>query len=78
MGESGCGKSTAARAVLQLVRPTSGSISFLDRDIASMRAGARRKMLRDAQVVFQDPYSSVNPRMTVHSLVSEPLRANRS
>ena len=76
VGESGCGKSTVARAVLQLVRPTAGSIRFMERDVAGLKGGARRKMLRDAQVVFQDPYSSLNPRMTVHSLVSEPLRAN--
>ncbi len=76
VGESGCGKSTVARAVLQLVRPTSGSIRFMDQDVAALKGGARRKMLRDAQVVFQDPYSSLNPRMTVHSLVAEPLRAN--
>ena len=76
VGESGCGKSTVARAVLQLVKPTLGTISFMGTDLAALRAGARRAMMRDAQVVFQDPYSSLNPRMTVHDLVAEPLRAN--
>jgi oligopeptide/dipeptide ABC transporter ATP-binding protein len=76
VGESGCGKSTVARAVLQLVKPTSGSIGFMGQDMAGLRGSARRAMLRDAQVVFQDPYSSLNPRMTVHNLVAEPLRAN--
>jgi oligopeptide/dipeptide ABC transporter ATP-binding protein len=76
VGESGCGKSTVARAVLQLVKPTAGSISFMDQDVAGLKGRARRAILRDAQVVFQDPYSSLNPRMTVHSLVAEPLRAN--
>jgi oligopeptide/dipeptide ABC transporter ATP-binding protein len=76
VGESGCGKSTVARAVLQLNRPTAGSVSFLDTDLSQVKGHARRAMLRDAQVVFQDPYSSLNPRMTVHDLVAEPLRAN--
>jgi len=76
VGESGCGKSTVARAVLQLVKPTHGAISFMGQDVAALKGRARRAMLRDAQVVFQDPYSSLNPRMTVHDLVAEPLRAN--
>jgi oligopeptide transport system ATP-binding protein len=76
VGESGCGKSTVARAVLQLVKPSSGSVRFMDQDVVGLKGSGRRAMLRDAQVVFQDPYSSLNPRMTVHDLVSEPLRAN--
>jgi oligopeptide/dipeptide ABC transporter ATP-binding protein len=75
VGESGCGKSTAARAVLQLVKPTSGAIRFLGQDLSGLGTRRRRKVMRDAQVVFQDPYSSLNPRMTVHDLVAEPLRA---
>lgn len=73
VGESGCGKTTVARAVLQLVKPTSGVIRFHDKDLSSMSARNRREVLRDVQVVFQDPYSSLNPRMTVHDLVAEPL-----
>jgi len=75
VGESGCGKSTAARAVLQLVKPTSGAIRFLDQDLSGLGSRQRREVMRDAQVVFQDPYSSLNPRMTVHDLVAEPLKA---
>jgi len=75
VGESGCGKSTAARAVLQLVKPTAGTIRFLGTDLTDLSSRQRRKVMRDAQVVFQDPYSSLNPRMTVHDLVAEPLRA---
>jgi oligopeptide transport system ATP-binding protein len=78
VGESGCGKSTAARAVLQLVKPTAGSIRFLGQDLSDLGTRQRRKVMRDAQVVFQDPYSSLNPRMTVHDLVAEPLRAQSS
>jgi oligopeptide/dipeptide ABC transporter ATP-binding protein len=75
VGESGCGKSTVARAILQLVKPTSGAIRFLDQDLMELKPSRRRAVMRDAQVVFQDPYSSLNPRMTVHDLVAEPLRA---
>jgi len=76
VGESGCGKSTVARAVLQLVKPTGGDIRFMDQDLLALSARMRRQLRRDAQVVFQDPYSSLNPRMTVHHLVAEPLRAS--
>jgi oligopeptide/dipeptide ABC transporter ATP-binding protein len=76
VGESGCGKTTVARAVLQLVKPTTGSVRFQERDLTTLKSRARRDMLRDAQVVFQDPYSSLNPRMTVHDLIAEPLRAH--
>ena len=75
VGESGCGKSTVARAILQLVKPTSGAIRFLDQPVMELKPSRRREVMRDAQVVFQDPYSSLNPRMTVHDLVAEPLRA---
>ena len=74
VGESGCGKSTVARALLQLVKTTSGSIRFQDKDLVALKNRERRAMLRDAQVVFQDPFSSLNPRMSVHDLVAEPLR----
>jgi oligopeptide transport system ATP-binding protein len=75
VGESGSGKTTVARAVLQLNKPTSGTIAFLGRDLATLRRGERRGHMRNAQVVFQDPYSSLSPRMTVHDIVAEPLRA---
>jgi peptide/nickel transport system ATP-binding protein/oligopeptide transport system ATP-binding protein len=75
VGESGCGKSTVARAVLQLVEPTGGTIRFMGTDLIGLKRRRRREALSEAQVVFQDPYSSLNPRMTVHDLVAEPLRA---
>ena len=75
VGESGCGKSTVARAILQLVEPTGGAIRFMGTDLVGLKRRQRRDALREAQVVFQDPYSSLNPRMTVHDLVAEPLRA---
>jgi oligopeptide/dipeptide ABC transporter ATP-binding protein len=76
VGESGSGKTTVARAVLQLNRPTSGTIVFRGRDLATLKGAERRKLMRDVQVVFQDPYSSLSPRMTVHDIVAEPLRAH--
>jgi oligopeptide/dipeptide ABC transporter ATP-binding protein len=76
VGESGSGKTTVARAVLGLNAPTSGAIAFEGRDLAALKGGARREAMRDVQVVFQDPYSSLSPRMTVHDVIAEPLRAN--
>jgi oligopeptide/dipeptide ABC transporter ATP-binding protein len=76
VGESGSGKTTVARAVLGLNAPTSGAITFDGRDLTALKGGARREAMRDVQVVFQDPYSSLSPRMTVHDVIAEPLRAN--
>jgi oligopeptide/dipeptide ABC transporter ATP-binding protein len=76
VGESGSGKTTVARAVLQLNRPTAGKILFQGRDLATLRGPSRRAIMRDAQVVFQDPYSSLSPRMTVRDIIAEPLRAH--
>ena len=78
VGESGSGKTTVARAVLGLNTPTAGAIAFAGRDLTGLKRGARREALRDVQVVFQDPYSSLSPRMTVHDVIAEPLRANSS
>jgi oligopeptide/dipeptide ABC transporter ATP-binding protein len=75
VGESGSGKTTVARAVLRLNKPTAGSIVFKGRELGTLGRGERRGVMRDAQVVFQDPYSSLSPRMTVHDIVAEPLRA---
>ncbi|HSH23311.1 MAG TPA: ATP-binding cassette domain-containing protein, partial [Acidimicrobiales bacterium] len=77
VGESGCGKSTTARAVLQLVPATSGSVRFEGRQLASLSGGELRHLRADLQIVFQDPYSSLDPRMTVGSIVAEPLRIHR-
>jgi oligopeptide transport system ATP-binding protein len=77
VGESGCGKSTLARAVLQLVRPTSGSVVWMGRSLEGMSAVELRPLRRDLQIVFQDPLASLDPRMTVGEIVSEPLRVHR-
>jgi oligopeptide transport system ATP-binding protein len=73
VGESGSGKSTTGYCVLQLLRPTSGSVRFRGRELTELRGGELRRMRRELQVVFQDPYSSLNPRMTVGDIVGEPL-----
>jgi len=73
VGESGCGKSTTGRTVLQLYRATSGSVKFEGQEITTLKGEALRKMRRRMQMVFQDPYASLNPRMSVGRIVAEPL-----
>jgi oligopeptide/dipeptide ABC transporter ATP-binding protein len=74
VGESGCGKSTTGQMILQLLEPTEGVIKFEDKDLTKLSKEEIRKMRRELQVIFQDPYSSLNPRMTVEKIVGEPLK----
>ncbi len=81
VGESGCGKSTTGRAILQLIPPTSGQVIFQGQDLTKLSAGAIRRKRADMQMVFQDPFGSLDPRYTVEQVISEPLinykRGNR-
>jgi oligopeptide transport system ATP-binding protein len=73
VGESGCGKSTTGRAILQLYKPTAGQVHFEGVDLIKLRGEEMRRMRRKMQMIFQDPYASLNPRMTVEQIVGEPL-----
>ena len=73
VGESGCGKSTTGRAVLQLHKPTSGSVRFDGRELTTLGANDLREIRREMQIVFQDPYASLNPRWTINDIIAEPF-----
>jgi len=76
VGESGCGKTTVGRSLLRLLEPTAGRVFFDGREVTGMQGGELRKLRRDMQMVFQDPYSSLNPRMTVGEIVGEAMRVH--
>jgi oligopeptide transport system ATP-binding protein len=76
VGESGCGKSTTGRTILQLYRPTAGHVYFEDQELTRLKGEQLRRMRRRMQMIFQDPYASLNPRMTVGSIISEPLEVH--
>jgi len=73
VGESGCGKSTTGRLVLRLIEPTGGQVSYQGRDVFGLSGGDMRRLRRELQIVFQDPYASLNPTMTVGAMLREPL-----
>jgi oligopeptide transport system ATP-binding protein len=76
VGESGCGKSTTGRTILQLYRPTKGKVFFEGEDLTGLQGNALRRMRQRMQMIFQDPYASLNPRMTVGNIVGEPLEVH--
>ncbi|HYI25887.1 MAG TPA: dipeptide ABC transporter ATP-binding protein [Thermomicrobiales bacterium] len=77
VGESGCGKSTTGRAILQLYKPTAGNVVFDGKDLTTLDGTQMRRMRRHLQMIFQDPYASLNPRMTVGNIVSEPMQIHK-
>jgi peptide/nickel transport system ATP-binding protein len=76
VGESGCGKTTIGRTILRLAGPSSGTVQYAGRDISPLKGRKLRKLRKDIQIIFQDPYSSLNPRLTAGSAIMEPIKAH--
>lgn len=74
VGESGCGKSTTGRLAIRLIEPSSGSITFGEKDVTMAKEKELRTMRREMQMIFQDPYASLNPRMTIEKILTEPYK----
>ncbi|MFH1760438.1 MAG: oligopeptide/dipeptide ABC transporter ATP-binding protein [bacterium] len=77
VGESGCGKTTVGRTILRLLEPTGGKVLFQDIDVSRLKGKSLKSMRRNMQIIFQDPFSSLNPRMTVGSILSEPFKIHK-
>ncbi len=77
VGESGCGKSTTGRVILRLIEPTSGEVIFEGKDVTKLTSKEMRHMRKDMQIIFQDPFSSLDPKKTVSQIIAEPIKENR-